>query len=70
MNPKKGDMVLYVDLYDFDGSYTPNTHPAHVVKVNGDGSCDLFVLFGTGHFHKTGVNQGQPDERGTWHPRE
>lgn len=73
MQPTKGDIVLYTDVFDYDTSETPNVHPAVVTKAHADGTLDLCVFFMTGQFHKTKVPQGSETSglpaRGTWQPK-
>jgi hypothetical protein len=64
-----GDIVIYVDEFDADTSYSPNIGPAIVTKINSPGNLDLAVFSLNGFFYKTGVVQGEPTERRTWHPK-
>lgn len=64
-----GNIVLYVDEFDSDKSYSPNMGPALVTKVHSNGELDLAVFAQNGMFFKTQVKQGAVDERRTWHPK-
>ena len=70
MNPKKGDIVLYVCEFDSDSSYSPNVLPGIVVKVNLDDTLDLVVHGINVEFYKEGVKRDDIKSRQTWHPKE
>jgi len=67
--PKQGDIVIYIMEVDTDDSYSPNTGPAIVTKVNGDFSLDLMVFSMNGSFFKQGVKKGDSVTRETWYPK-
>ncbi len=67
--PKKGDVVLYVDEFDADKSYSPNVSPAVIAKLYDDNSADLFVMFSEGHFSKMRVPMGDANTRMSWYPK-
>lgn len=69
--PSKGDVVLYVCLFDADESESPNINPATVTKVQADGTLDLVVHSINGTYFKEGAKKSSDkSERGTWHPKD
>lgn len=69
--PSKGDVVLYVCLFDADTSESPNINPATVTKIQSDGSVDLVVHSINGTYFKEGAKKSEDKTaRGTWHTKE
>lgn len=69
---KVGDMVVYVDYFDADDSYSPNIGPAIVTKVHPNTPLvDLCVFSQNGVFYKLGCKESMPQElkRGTFYRR-